>query len=327
MASLPWRRHRKKDIPGEVFARCPSCDDTIYAKDLDDRMKVCPKCDHHFAISSHLRIAYTVDPATFRELDLGMTSVDALDFVDNGKPYDQKLVDSAAKTGVREAMRYGVGHIEGHEVVFGTLEFRFMGGSMGVVVGEKVTRAIELATDRRLPLILVAASGGARMHEGILSLMQMAKTCSALARFREEGGFNISICTHPTTGGVTASWAMTADVIIAEPGALIGFAGPRVIEGTIKKKLPADFQTAEFLLEKGQVDMIVPRMEMRTTLAQLLAYTRVERHGQPQEPGATGGGSQRPTSGDDPSAERGSGPRDAAHTNGGPRTNLGRPPA
>jgi acetyl-CoA carboxylase carboxyl transferase subunit beta len=177
-------------------------------------------------------------------------------------------------TGVKEAMRYGLGSLAGRPLVFGTLEFRFMGGSMGVVVGEKVARAVDLARERQLPLVLVSASGGARMHEGILSLMQMAKTCSALAALRAAGGFYVSVCTHPTTGGVTASWAMAADVILAEPGALIGFAGPRVIEGTIKKKLPAGFQTSEFLLEKGQIDMIVPRTELRDTLGRLLSYAR-----------------------------------------------------
>jgi acetyl-CoA carboxylase carboxyl transferase subunit beta len=213
-----------------------------------------------------------------------MGSVDALQFVDD-KPYTQKLETSASRTGLREAMRYGLGSVDGHPIVFGVLEFRFMGGSMGVVVGEKVARAVELARDRSLPLVLVSASGGARMHEGILSLMQMAKTCTALATLRESGGFYISLCTHPTTGGVTASWAMTADIILAEPEALIGFAGPRVIEGTIKKKLPAGFQTSEFLLEKGQVDMIVSRQELRSTLARLLTYLP----SQPQRPLASQG--------------------------------------
>jgi acetyl-CoA carboxylase carboxyl transferase subunit beta len=271
MGSLPWLRHKKRDIPGDLWVRCAGCKQTLFGKDLDDAFKVCPKCGHHFPISSHLRIAYTLDPATWNEYDAGMGSVDALGFVD-AKPYPEKLEASASKTGLKEAMRYGLGRIEGHEVVFGVLEFRFMGGSMGVVVGEKVTRAVELAQDRGLPLLLVSASGGARMHEGILSLMQMAKTCAALASLREAGGFYISLCTHPTTGGVTASWAMTADVILAEPHALIGFAGPRVIEGTIKKKLPPGFQTSEFLLEKGQIDRIVSRQELRATLGRLLSY-------------------------------------------------------
>ncbi len=271
MASLPWLRHRKKDMPGDLWVRCPACDETVFGKDLDDNLKVCPKCQFHFPLSSHLRIAYTLDPASWRELDGTMETVDALGFVDK-KPYPQKLSDTIASTGVKEAMRYGLGTIGSRPLVFGTLEFRFMGGSMGVVVGEKVTRAAELARERTLPLVLVAASGGARMHEGILSLMQMAKTCAALSQLRDAGGFFISVCTHPTTGGVTASWAMAADVIVAEPGALIGFAGPRVIEGTIKKKLPPGFQTAEFLLEKGQIDMIVPRTSLRETLAKVLTY-------------------------------------------------------
>jgi len=271
MASLPWLRHRKKDMPGDLWVRCPSCDETVFGKDLDDNLKVCPKCGFHFPLSSHLRIAYTLDPGSWREMDGAMETVDVLGFVDK-KPYPQKLADTVASTGVKEAMRYGLGTIAARPLVFGTLEFRFMGGSMGVVVGEKVTRAAELAREKRLPLVLVAASGGARMHEGILSLMQMAKTCAALSQLRDAGGFYISVCTHPTTGGVTASWAMAADVIMAEPGALIGFAGPRVIEGTIKKKLPAGFQTAEFLLQKGQIDMIVPRTALRDKLARVLAY-------------------------------------------------------
>jgi acetyl-CoA carboxylase carboxyl transferase subunit beta len=266
-----WSKQRKRRIPDDLWVRCPSCDETVFNRDLEERLKVCPKCSFHFPISSHLRVAYTLDPGSWRELDGAMETVDALGFQDR-MPYPRKLTESANSTGVKEAMRYGTGTVEGRAVVFGTLEFRFLGGSMGVVVGEKVTRAVELARDRALPLVLVSASGGARMHEGILSLMQMAKTCAALATLREAGGFYVSLCTHPTTGGVTASWAMAADVIMAEPGALIGFAGPRVIEGTIKKKLPPGFQTAEFLLEKGQIDMIVPRSELRTTLARVLSY-------------------------------------------------------
>lgn len=272
MAGLPWLRHRKRDIPGDLWVRCPDCDKTIFAKDLEGNRKVCPECGFHHPISSHTRIAYMLDPASWREYDVGMEAVDALGFIDT-KPYPQKLADSAARTGLKEAMRYGTGAIEGRPLVFGVLDFGFMGGSMGTVVGEKVTRAVELAGERHLPLLLVAASGGARMHEGILSLMQMVKTCAALADYRDKGGFFISLCVHPTTGGVTASWAMAADVILGEPGALIGFAGPRVIEGTIKKKLPPGFQRAEFLLEKGQIDMIVPRYEMRETLGRLLRYT------------------------------------------------------
>jgi acetyl-CoA carboxylase carboxyl transferase subunit beta len=269
--AFSWSKQRNRRIPDDLWVRCPACDATVFNKDLDERLKTCPKCAFHFPISSHLRIAYTLDPGSWRELDGAMETVDALGFQDR-MPYPRKLAESAGSTGVKEAMRYGTGTVEGRPVVFGTLEFRFLGGSMGVVVGEKVTRAVELARDRALPLVLVSASGGARMHEGILSLMQMAKTCAAISQLREAGGFYVSLCTHPTTGGVTASWAMAADVIMAEPGALIGFAGPRVIEGTIKKKLPPGFQTAEFLLEKGQIDMLVPRQELRSTLARLLGY-------------------------------------------------------
>jgi len=289
MSPLPWRRHRKKDMPEDLWVRCSACNATIFGKDLDDRLKVCPKCDFHFPISSHLRIAYTLDPASFREHDGAMEAVDALGFVDS-KPYAQRLTESATRSGVREAMRYGTGRIQGREVVFGVLEFRFMGGSMGVVVGEKVTRAVELALARRLPLVLVSSSGGARMQEGILSLMQMAKTCAAVGRLREAGGFFVSICANPTTGGVTASFATAADVIIAEPGALVGFAGPRVIEGTIKKKLPPGFQRSEFLMDKGQVDLVVPRQELKATLSRLLGYAPAGRGGPADEARARGRG-------------------------------------
>ena len=274
MALMRWRSHKKRSIPEELWVRCPGCREMLFPKDLDDRLKVCPKCEHHLALTSHERIAFTLDRGSWQEFDGAMETVDVLGFVDR-QPYPQKLVDSTNNTGVKEAMRYGLGAIEGRPIVFGTLEFRFLGGSKGVVVGEKGTRAIELARARRVPLVPVSPWGGARMHEGILSLMQMAKTCAALAGLRDAGGFYISVCAHPTTGGVTASWAMAADVILAEPGALIGFAGPRVIEGTIKKKLPPGFQTSEFLLDKGQIDMIVPRLQMRATLARVLAYAPV----------------------------------------------------
>jgi acetyl-CoA carboxylase carboxyl transferase subunit beta len=198
--------------------------------------------------------------------------VDALGFQDR-MPYPRKLTESANSTGVKEAMRYGTGTVEGRAVVFGTLEFRFLGGSMGVVVGEKVTRAVELARDRGLPLVLVSASGGARMHEGILSLMQMAKTCAAIQSLNEAGGFSVCVMTHPTTGGVTASFASVTDVILAEPGALIGFAGPRVIATTLRQELPRGFQRAEFLLDRGMIDAIVPRGEMRAVLAKLIDYS------------------------------------------------------
>lgn len=293
MPALPWLRHRKKDIPGDLWVRCPNCDETIYSKDLDERRRVCPKCEFHHPISSHTRIAHTLDPATFQEVDGGLETIDALGFSDT-KSYPEKLAENSERTGLKEAMRYGVGRIGGRRIVFGVLDFGFLGGSMGVVVGEKVTRAVELAMRKKLPLVLIASSGGARMHEGILSLMQMAKTCAVLAKYRDEGGFYISVCSHPTTGGVTASWAMAADVIIAESGALIGFAGPRVIEETIKKSLPSGFQSAEFLLERGQIDAIIPRYELREALERLLSYSNYGRNDRrrkigPEESGAAVG--------------------------------------
>ena len=271
MASLPWRRHKKKDIPGDLWVRCPDCGATVFGKDLDDMLKVCPECGHHFPISSHTRIAYTLDPASWQEYDAGMEAVDALGFVDN-KPYPDKLADEATRTGLKEAMRYGLGTIEGRPVVFGVLEFKFMGGSMGVVVGEKVTRAVELAHRRNEPLILVAASGGARMHEGILSLMQMAKVSAALARYDEAGGLFISVLTNPTMGGVAASFASLGDLVFAEPKALIGFAGPRTIKATLRTELPEGFQTSEFLLEHGYIDRIVCRSDLKSEIARAVDY-------------------------------------------------------
>jgi acetyl-CoA carboxylase carboxyl transferase subunit beta len=234
-------------------------------------MRVCPNCNVHFTIGSKERIAITLDPGSFEELWGDLEPRDALGFSDK-VPYLEKIRQTREKVGVAEAVVTGTGRIKDIPVVVAVLEFGFLGGSMGEVVGEKVARAVETGGERRMPVLIFTSSGGARMHEGVISLMQMAKTCAALERFSRHGGFSVSVLTHPTTGGVTASFASVTDIVLAEPGALIGFAGPRVIQQTIKQDLPKGFQRAEFLLEKGQIDAIVTREKMRDDLARLLAY-------------------------------------------------------
>ena len=269
---MAWTRFgKKKDMPGGLWTKCESCGTMLFRKDFEAKLRVCGTCGHHFTMPARERIAQTADEGTFEELHIEMTAQDRLQFVDR-VPYSDKLVATREKTGESEAMIIGTAKVKGLPVVLGVMNFAFLGGSMGTVVGEKVTLAIEKATELGLPVILFACSGGARMHEGPLSLMQMAKTCGALSRLNAAGGFSISVMTHPTTGGVTASFASVCDVLIAEPGALIGFAGPRVIATTIKKELPKGFQRAEFLLEKGQIDRIVRRDQMRDELARLIAY-------------------------------------------------------
>lgn len=270
---MPWTRFgRKKDIPGGLWKKCESCGELIFHKDLEKGNQVCPECNHHFTLLGRKRIQLTADEGTFEEYFKELLTRDYLEFHDK-IPYPQKIERTRKKTGENEAAITGTARIHGIPVALGVLDFGFLGGSMGVVVGEKIARLVELALERKLPLVTFTSSGGARMHEGALSLMQMAKTCGALAKYHQEGGFYISVMTHPTTGGVTASFASVADVMIAEPGALIGFAGPRVIQTTIRQELPPGFQKAEFLLEKGQIDMIVPRNELKVTLARLLAYS------------------------------------------------------
>lgn len=232
---------------------------------------VCPNCSFHHTVDARRRIELTADPGSFIEHFTDLRPEDRLGFVDK-VPYSEKIEKAQSKTGNADACLAGTAKIENHDVVLAVLDFSFMGGSMGEIVGEKVSRAVELAGQKQCPVIIISASGGARMHEGAISLMQMAKTCAALHKFREQGGFSISIMTNPTTGGVTASFASVCDVLVGEPGALIGFAGPRVIQNTIRQNLPEGFQRSEFLLEKGQLDMIVPRDEMRSRLGLLLAY-------------------------------------------------------
>jgi acetyl-CoA carboxylase carboxyl transferase subunit beta len=253
------------------WTKCLNCDAFVYYKRLEKNLKVCPECNYHFRLSAQERIGFLVDPGSFVERDAELTPGDPLGFVDS-KPYTVRIAEYRRKSGAREAAIYGTGTIGGYPLVLCALDFTFLGGSMGSVVGEKVTRAAELAAETRQPLLICSASGGARMQEGTISLMQMAKTAAALAVLAERGVPYFSLLADPTYGGVSASFATLGDLIIAEPKARIGFAGPQVIEQTIRQKLPADFQTAEFLLEKGQVDLVVPRAELAATLKKLLRY-------------------------------------------------------
>lgn len=259
---------KKRDMPEGLWHKCPGCGEVIHELELKKSLRVCPHCNFHFTLSAPERIESITDPGTFTETDKEMASVDALNF----KGYKEKLTKYQKITGLSEAIITGKGKIIGNSVVLAVMDFRFLGASMGSVVGEKITRAIELATKEKTAVIIISASGGARMHEGILSLMQMAKTSGALAVHDRAGLPFISVLTHPTTGGVTASFATLGDIILAEPGCMIGFAGPRVIKETTHQELPDGFQTAEFMHEHGLVDMIVERREMRERLASILGY-------------------------------------------------------
>ena len=264
-------RGRKPMIAEGLWIKCDSCKEIIYRAEVEKAGRVCPKCRYPFRVSARERIALLADPGSFEEHFAGLVSTDPLGFKDT-KRYRDRVKAAREKTGMEDAVLCGLARIGDHPVVLAVLEFGFLGGSMGSVVGEKLTRAIELAIDKHMPVIIVAASGGARMQEGILSLMQMAKTASALARLGEARLPYISVLTDPTTGGVTASFAMLGDVIVAEPRALIGFAGPRVIAETIKQPLPEGFQRSEFLLEHGQIDMITERHQLRDILTRLLLF-------------------------------------------------------
>ncbi|MEE2886793.1 MAG: acetyl-CoA carboxylase, carboxyltransferase subunit beta [Planctomycetota bacterium] len=290
---MAWTRFgKKKDMPGGLWIKCEACGTMLFRKEFESKHRVCASCGYHFTLPARERIELTVDPGTFRECFAKLEAEDRLHFVDK-VPYAKKLKASQKKTGEKDACVVGTCAIKNFPVVLAAMNFSFMGGSMGAVVGEKIAMAIELGIERKLPVIIIACSGGARMHEGPISLMQMAKTCAALARLNAVGGFSISVMTHPTTGGVTASFASVCDVLIAEPGALIGFAGPRVIATTIKKELPKGFQRSEFLLERGQVDRIVSRDKMRDELARLVAYQTggdpVAAHGPWEAPTAQAG--------------------------------------
>ena len=268
---LPSFRPRKDAYPPDLWTKCPSCSEMLFNKQLDKSDRVCPTCGHHFRLSAEARIALLVDERSFREEDAGLQSVDALGFVDQ-KPYPDRLAAAQLATGLRDAAIRGTALVDGRRVALCVMDFGFMGGSMGAVVGEKVTRAAEQAMAERLPLIIVSASGGARMQEGTLALMQLVKTCAALERLRAAGVPYISVMSDPTTGGVFASYAVLGDVNLAEPNALIGFAGARVQAGTIAQELPPGFQRAEFLFDHGFIDRVVHRRELRAEIAQLLRY-------------------------------------------------------
>ncbi|HEX5081651.1 MAG TPA: acetyl-CoA carboxylase, carboxyltransferase subunit beta [Blastocatellia bacterium] len=257
-----------------IFVKCENedCSATIYRKDLKANLNVCPTCGYHFRLSSRERLQMLFDEGRYSERDAGVAPTDPLEFVDSST-YPERLRKSQKQTGMRDALLTGEGEMGGRAVIVCAMEFSFMGGSMGSVVGEKITRAIERCVEKRLPLIIVSCSGGARMQEGALSLMQMAKISAALARLDDARLPYISLLTNPTTGGVTASFAMLGDFNIAEPGALIGFAGPRVIEQTIRQKLPKGFQRSEFLLDHGMLDAVVDRRELRDFLIKVLAFT------------------------------------------------------
>lgn len=254
------------EVPETMWVKCPKCKALILTADLEANNKVCAKCGHHMRLSARERIALLTDDSSFEEFDADMTSENILAFPD----YDLKLKSAQLKSGEKESVVTGLCEIGGNKTVFGVMDSAFMMASMGTVTGEKITRAFEYATEYRLPVVICTASGGARMQEGILSLMQMAKTSGAVKRHSDAGLLYITVLTDPTTGGVTASFAMEGDIILSEPNALIGFAGPRVIEQTIRQKLPKDFQTAEFVEEKGFIDAVVPRKELKGAISRLL---------------------------------------------------------
>ncbi|MCD4700075.1 MAG: acetyl-CoA carboxylase, carboxyltransferase subunit beta [Phycisphaerae bacterium] len=265
---------KKLDMPDGLWMRCGECETMLYRKVVAENLEVCPECGWHFRVGASERIVQLTDPDTFEELFSDIAPEDPLDFKWRGQTYAQRIRTEQAKTGSTEAVITGAAYIKGRRVAMGVMDGDFLMGSMASVVGEKITLLIEHATSERMPLVVVCTSGGARMHEGALSLMQMGKTSSALARFDEAGGLFISVLADPTTGGVTASFAMLGDVIITEPKALIGFAGQRVIANTIKTELPEGFQRAEFLLEHGFIDRIVPRHELRSEIARLIDYCK-----------------------------------------------------
>jgi acetyl-CoA carboxylase carboxyl transferase subunit beta len=271
---LPSFRPRRDVYPPDLWTKCPSCSEMLFNKQLEKADRVCPTCDHHFRLSATARLGMLVDQGTFHERDAGLQSVDPLGFVDQ-KAYPDRVAAAQAQTGLRDAAVRGIGAIEGEPVSICVMDFGFMGGSMGAVVGEKVTRAAEDALTRRIPLIVVSASGGARMQEGTLALMQLAKTCAILEGVRAARVPFLSVMSDPTTGGVFASYAVLGDINLAEPNALIGFAGARVAAGTISQELPPGFQRSEFLFEHGFIDRIVHRRALRGEIASLLRFMRV----------------------------------------------------
>jgi acetyl-CoA carboxylase carboxyl transferase subunit beta len=264
----------RKEMPEGLWMRCPACEHMLYKSTVEQNFNICPECNHHFRIEAVTRIKYLTDEGSFQEVLSDLATDDPLGFRFRGTTYKQRLKADEKKCGAKEAMLIGKAFIKGRGVILGVMEPNFLMGSMGFVVGEKLCAAVDKAMEENLPLVVVSCSGGARMHEGVVSLGQMAKTSAALAKYDEAGGLFISVLADPTTGGVTASFAMLGDCIIAEPGALIGFAGPRTIAETIKVELPEGFQTAEFMLEHGFVDMIVHRKDLRSEIARLIDYCK-----------------------------------------------------
>ena len=262
---------RKREIPQGLWTKCPECEEMIFDKELEENQKVCPHCSHHFQTTAWARIESLTESGSFQESDGDMISVDTLEFTGTAA-YAEKLEKHREKTGLKDAVITGVGRMGNHEVALGVMDFNFLGGSMGSVVGEKITRIIETATETRLPAIIISSSGGARMYEGMFSLMQLAKTSAAIAYHGRQNLPYLSILTHPTTAGVMASYASLGDLIISEPKAMIGFAGPRVIKDTTQSELPKGFQTAEFLMERGLIDSIINRKEMKARLTEYLDY-------------------------------------------------------
>ncbi|MDH7598301.1 MAG: acetyl-CoA carboxylase, carboxyltransferase subunit beta [Sedimentisphaerales bacterium] len=263
---------KKRDIPDGLWMRCDRCEQMLYRNTVEKNLHVCPECGYHFRIGANKRIQYLADEGTFEQVWADLRSSDPLRFTSKGLSYKERLKAEQERSGQNEAMIIGKAFIKGRPVILAVMEPNFLMGSMGCVVGEKFCLAVEMALEQSLPLVAVCCSGGARMHEGVVSLAQMAKTAAALARFDQAGGLYISLLTDPTTGGVTASFAMLGDIILAEPGAMIGFAGPRTIAQTIKVDLPEGFQTAEFMLQHGFVDMIVHRKDQRSEIARLIDY-------------------------------------------------------
>ncbi|HLS27769.1 MAG TPA: acetyl-CoA carboxylase, carboxyltransferase subunit beta [Opitutales bacterium] len=276
---------KKKNIPEGLWRKCPVSGEFIFTKELEQNQMVVAASGYHFAIEPEKRLGFLLDEGSFEEKDAGLSSVDILKF-QSAESYDDKLVENQKKTGTADAVLCGLGKIHGIPVSIAVMDFRFMGASMGAVVGEKITRAVERAIEEKIPCIIISASGGARMQEGVLSLMQMAKTCAALGKLSDAGLPYISIVTNPTYGGVMASFASIGDVILAEPGALIGFAGPRVVKETTQQALPEGFQTAEFLLQHGLLDQIVSRLEMRDRLRSILSALYLRKL--PEESAAAG---------------------------------------
>ncbi len=264
-------KSKKRDIPEGLWTKCPKCETMVFDKELDENLKVCPKCEYHFPVGARERIHSLVETCTFEEMDAEMTSVDPLKFVDK-TPYTRRVQEHQTATNLKDAVLTGICKIGEHRVALGVMDFSFIAASLGSVVGEKLTRLIERATEKELPVIIISTSGGARMQEGMLSLMQMAKTSAALAYHAQRRLPYISVLTHPTTAGVMASYASLGDLILAEPGAMIGFAGPRVIKDTTQAELPPGFQTAEFLLDHGLIDAIVPRKEMKQRFIEYLGF-------------------------------------------------------